>query len=381
MFTQNNNQFYVLPSGVKTTDRLPGGIYNMRIDQNGSLFLSKSEESFSLPQKLYGNVDLRSDRIIKTMISRKNKNTGVLLAGTKGSGKSMMAKKLGTEILQVSNEFGDGVVIIIGQEIAGPELDVFLQNIKQPCMVFLDEFEKIYDAEHQEKILTTMDGNLVINKLFVVTVNNIWKVNEHMINRPGRIFYNMTYKGLEQEFVEEYCADKLNDQKNTASIIRTSSVIDDFNFDMLQAIVEELNRFPESSYEECLDILNIVPSYFKKNQTKFLYKITDVNGIEVTNNFRTDSGTNPMISSQYLSFSMINSDDDEDCDGSDGPSENEILKSKGISTYYSMNTDDMDVENVNDDATVITLVDRVKNIKIKAFKIERSAGNKSILIA
>ena len=82
-------------------------------------------------------------------------------------------------------------------------------------MVLFDEFEKVYDSDEQEEMLTLLDGVFPSKKLFVLTCNDKWRVNQHMRNRPGRIFYMLDFTGLDEDFVVEYCHDNL---KNLANI-------------------------------------------------------------------------------------------------------------------------------------------------------------------
>ena len=71
-----------------------------------------------------------------------------------------------------------------------------MQDIEQPCIILFDEFEKVYDDQDQEKALTLLDGVFPSRKLFIMTVNNKWRVNEHMRNRPGRIYYMLDFAGF-----------------------------------------------------------------------------------------------------------------------------------------------------------------------------------------
>ena len=131
-----------------------------------------------------------------------------------------------------------------------------MQDIDQPCVVLFDEFEKVYDRDGQEAILTLLDGVFPSKKLFVLTCNDKWRVDSHMRNRPGRIFYMINFVGLDEAFIREYCADNLNDKSHTDKIVNIASVFSAFNFDMLKALVEEMNRYNESP-QDALRILNV----------------------------------------------------------------------------------------------------------------------------
>lgn len=81
-----------------------------------------------------------------------------------------------------------------------------------------------------------------------------------MRNRPGRIFYMLDFKGLEVDFIREYCEDQLRDRKQIDNVCKISTLFSQFNFDMLKALVEEMNRYGESA-QEAMKMLNAKPEF------------------------------------------------------------------------------------------------------------------------
>jgi hypothetical protein len=67
------------------------------------------------------------------------------------------------------------------------------------------------------------------------------------------------YKGLDSSFIEEYCNDRLDAKEHIRQIVRLSMLFDQFNFDMLKALVEEMNRYKETP-NQALEILNAKPT-------------------------------------------------------------------------------------------------------------------------
>jgi hypothetical protein len=65
---------------------------------------------------------------------------------------------------------------------------------------------------------------------------------------------------LDAEFIREYCNDNLNDKKHLETIVNISTIFAEFNFDMLKALVEDMNRYNESP-QDALRILNIKAEY------------------------------------------------------------------------------------------------------------------------
>ncbi len=250
-------------------ETLPAGNYTVKKDPFDNLYL-ESIDSFEVKGKRYGDLDSNTDRILSTFLDR-NAATGIMLTGEKGSGKSLLAKNLS---VQAAKRWGIPT-IVINQPWAGDKFNSFIQSIDQPCMVLFDEFEKVYDAETQEQMLTLLDGVFPSKKLFVLTCNDKWRVDSHMRNRPGRIFYMLDYKGLALEFITEYCEDNLKAKEHIEKICTISALFAQFNFDMLKALVEEMNRYNEPP-EKALRMLNAKPEFDTGNKYNVELSISGV---------------------------------------------------------------------------------------------------------
>lgn len=260
IYLNRSGSYYpTLNSALNAHPMLPIGTYT--VGQNpdtGAYFLAPIED-YQLPGKIYGNTINRSDRIINTFLSRNDRATGVLLAGEKGSGKTMLAKQLSIRARALGM-----ATIVINSGLCGEAFNQFMQTIRQPIIVIFDEFEKVYHEEDvQNQILTLFDGTFPQHKLFVLTVNNVYRVNEHMRNRPGRLYYMIEYSGLTDEFIREYCEDVLNPSDHRAKqilqIVQIAQLFSNFNFDMLKALCEEMNRYGEEPLD-AIELLNIKPS-------------------------------------------------------------------------------------------------------------------------
>lgn len=230
---------------------LPAGHYIVCFDPNMGWFFQQCD-GFDLPSKIYGSVTETVDRILSTY-SMRRQSTGVLLSGEKGSGKTLISKMVSMQAL------AKGIpTLVINTPFNGDSFNKLIQQIDQPCIVLFDEFEKVYDRDEQQALLTLLDGVFPSSKLFLFTCNDKWRIDNHMTNRPGRIYYALEYGGLDQAFVREYCIDNLKNQAYVDSVCRIGSLFDKFNFDMLKALVEEMNRYDESPLQS-LKYLNAKP--------------------------------------------------------------------------------------------------------------------------
>jgi len=253
-FHKSGNQFRVKPKvSLNLHERLPVGTYSVNFDECSSQYYLETIDDFQLKGKIYGNVIRSSSRILNTFLDRQ-RSTGVLLVGEKGSGKTLLAQY--TSIVAAKEK---GIpTLVINKPWHGDQFNSFIQSISQPVIIFMDEFEKVYTSEDQEKILTLFDGVYASQKLFLLTCNDKWRMDSHMMNRPGRLYYLLEFKGLDASFVKEYCEDNLLRKDYIPAVSAIAALFRSFNFDMLKAMVEDMNRYDESP-SEVLKYLNVSP--------------------------------------------------------------------------------------------------------------------------
>ena len=291
---------------------LPAHNYVIKIDPMSQELFLEIIDNFNVPSKVYGTTLKDADRILSTFNSRPS-STGVLLTGEKGSGKTLLAK-YASYIAQAQ-----GVpTIVINTPLCGEKFNTFIQSIDQPAIILFDEFEKTYDQEEQEQVLTLLDGVFNSKKLFLITCNDQWKIDSHMRNRPGRIFYLLDFKGLTIEFVREYCEDRLYNKQYIDQVCKVALTFDQFNFDMLQALVEEMNRYNESPFES-LRMLNTKPEFggSQKFTINFFYGDREVDPARLQ---RTNWTGNPfsLVEDSLTIYYRTYSDEHPQADGSPG---------------------------------------------------------------
>lgn len=249
----------VAEGALRIAHKLPVGIYTVEIEPQQPPVLRRVH-NLQVPDKLYGDTEEKTKKILNTFKSRSH-STGVLLAGTKGSGKTLLARNIANKLYE------EGIpTIIVPFNLISPLLAEFIDTIDTECMVLFDEIDKIpgtkYDeddnADNTNCLLGLFDGISVHKRLYVLTANNVNRINPQLLNRPGRIYYKLIFGGVTQEAIKEYCKVNLNNKEHIDKMLHIATMIRDFSFDIMQAIVEECNRYNIEPKEAC-DMLNVTP--------------------------------------------------------------------------------------------------------------------------
>jgi hypothetical protein len=122
----------------------------------------------------------------------------------------------------------------------------------------------------------------------------------------------MDFKGLENDFIVEYCQDNLKAKQYIETICRIASMFDQFNFDMLKAMVEEMNRYGETP-QQVMKMLNARPEFSSEAR----YKVTlQPKGLDIPEDMvdSTEWVGNPLtsrISLDYKKYATASDDPTE----------------------------------------------------------------------
>ena len=249
---QSGGVFRPISSSAMLREELPVGVYTFESSTEG--YYLKLREPFRDLPPIYGDHQRWAQRILDTF-GRKDSNMGVLLAGEKGGGKSLLGKLVADGASKL------GMVTILIEDSHSPKaIGELIATLDSPALIFIDEFEKTYSNHNgsQTDFLTLLDGTSGSRHLFLLTVNDPSGVNQHMLNRPGRIHYRIDFEGLDENFIRSYCADKLEHPDELEPILWIANCFEHFNFDQLRALVDEINYYGEPALE-AVKFLNISP--------------------------------------------------------------------------------------------------------------------------
>lgn len=248
--------YKVYTDDLKTYDQLPVGVYRANFSKFTGFFLEKHPD-VEITEKLYGHHHEKVNKILDSF-EKFNRNMGVIFSGDKGIGKSMAAKLMSQIAVQRNLP-----VILINEYLPG--VSDLLNDIEQEVVVIFDEFDKTYSGggrdddgnDRQTEFLTLLDGFGRGKKLYVVTCNSLYKLNDFLVNRPGRFHYHIVFSYPNDDEIREYLSDKLEKKYHNEidSVVAFSKRVD-LNYDCLRAIAFELNN--GLTFSDAIKDLNIV---------------------------------------------------------------------------------------------------------------------------
>lgn len=249
-------KFQVYGDSLRAYDSIPANTYNVRFDEMTGFYL-KVRSKLAVKEKIYGVHPEKAEKVLKTF-SMFERNLGVILSGAKGIGKSLFARLLSEKAQDAGYP-----VLIIDQFIPG--ISNYIQSIDQEVVCLFDEFDKTFgdirpgdnETDPQASLLSMFDGTADGKKLFIITCNSLDKLNDFLVNRPGRFHYHFRFGYPDIEAVQEYLMDKLDGayRGEIPKVVSFSQKVA-LNYDCLRAISFELNQ--GLPFEKAIQDLNII---------------------------------------------------------------------------------------------------------------------------
>ena len=254
---QNGSNYNRVEGAVSNVDTVPVGVYDIYVTMMGGWYLHHSADAFTFDYKIYG-IEQKFIEHVMTAYENTKGNFGILLNGTKGTGKSVTAKIL-------ANKLNLPIIIVKGMGDKNSSMFDFMKSFNFDCVFFLDEFEKNFNKE-DSNILQIMDGVYTsqYRRIFLLTTNEPY-INDNLISRPSRLRYVHEFSNLSQDIVKEYLNDNLKDMSKIDDVIAYVDTLSISTIDILKAITEEINIFGYDKFMETRHYFNVKTMHFYYN--------------------------------------------------------------------------------------------------------------------
>lgn len=264
------NIYNIYDDTLKTYDKLPAQPYVVRFDPRAGFSLERYVDPEITEDKIYGVHNEKVEKVLSSFEKFK-RSLGVILSGDKGIGKSLFAKMLSIEAIRRE-------IPLIVVDTYAPGIASYIESIDQEVMVLFDEFDKTFgeiksrdgEASPQTALLGLFDGMSGGKKLFVITCNSLHKLNEFLINRPGRFHYHFRFSYPSSEEIRQYMLDKLPEEMygEIDAVVSFAAKVS-LNYDCLRAITFELSN--GLSFKDAIADLNIMNMNAEEYTIKVYY--------------------------------------------------------------------------------------------------------------
>ena len=236
---------YELESGI---------VYKVDFDKwDDSMSLSITTP-LSLPEKIYEtDEDTRFiNKVLNHFKETDSPTTGVLLEGTKGSGKTLTAKRLAINsnlpIISIGNGFPPYAFKKLFEAIGD-----------DPVCIFFDELDKTTKDYDDSYLLKALDGaDTSGKKLIIFTCNSARDINEYLKDRCSRIRYNKHYDKISDNTINLLLEDRLIDKtekKNVFDFMVNNMKY--LTYDNVISFIDEINENPNDTFEELFSDMNL----------------------------------------------------------------------------------------------------------------------------
>lgn len=215
----------------------------------GNFYLIDEQDKFALPEKIF-NWNFHDYNYILHSIKMSSSNIGVILNGVKGTGKTLMLKRL-------CNELNMPVIKVDSMPTTDKtkEMMRWIDNsIKVSAIYVFDEFEKKFDQSAQKEMLSFFDGvsDATIKRVFLITSNQ-FNIDQNFISRPGRIRYVLSFDNIkDSKMVIEYFNYELPglEQAQLDWIVKYVNSKECCTFDIFSKIAEEIRLNGFDAFKE-----------------------------------------------------------------------------------------------------------------------------------
>lgn len=249
IFIKQGEYIVPKPEGIDY-ELIPGKVYDFRETRDSdSPYLTETQD-FTFPKTYY--LSEEDNKFVNKTIEAFNRTdkmtTGVLLSGIKGSGKTLMAKK----IAKLSNL----PIIVIDPGVSTSCIEPFFAKTDTDCCIIFDEIDKYWNTRY---LLTFLDGvKPTCKKLVICTCNKEKDIDEYLNDRCSRIRYKRMFSCLDKDAAKVVINDIINDEEKSIKardfLFSHATVL---SYDNVTIFAEEIRNNPNESFESIFEDLNI----------------------------------------------------------------------------------------------------------------------------
>lgn len=239
---------------------IKGKVYDLKYNRmEGKSYLVENGD-LNMPKKLY-KLDEDNNFINRVLTyfnsESSNQTTGVLLAGTKGTGKTMLSKRIALE--------SNLPIIVVATDYPADKLSAFFKNFTTPVVIMFDEIEKNDYWWETKDLLGFLDGvESTAKKLVLMTCNRAEKIDENFFDRCSRVRYFKQYEANSNYVFVRYMAE----DKGVKNIDEVVNFINKYmkvkSFDNISAFLDEVVLFEDIPLTQIAKDMNISTEKIKE---------------------------------------------------------------------------------------------------------------------
>ena len=246
-FVKYNEQITPKPEGTDY-NLIAGNVYALKQDKWSSTLYLEEDKNFEFPSIYFDEDPNFINKTINTFNKTEKLTTGVLLSGLKGSGKTLMAKKIAVN--------SNLPIIVVDKNVLATDIEQFFSRFMTTVCVIFDEIDKYWSTRY---LLGFLDGvKPTGKKLVICTCNDEEEIDEYLNDRCSRIRYKKTFTGLNIGVIENVINNIINDEKKAKDaasyVFNTLKVV---SYDNIITFAEELKNYPDESFDDVIKDLNI----------------------------------------------------------------------------------------------------------------------------
>lgn len=262
-FIRVGNQITVKPKleGI-SCDLISGKVYDLKYNRMAGKAYLEENGNLNMPKKLYKlkEDDKFIERVLKYFNSDiSGETTGILLAGTKGTGKTMLSKRIAIE--------SNLPIIIVSTDFPSSRLTDFFKDFTTSVVIMFDEIEKNELYWKTSDLLGLLDGVAsTAKKIVLMTCNETNKIDDNFFDRCSRVRYYREYEDNSNTvFIRAIAEDKgVEDIDKVVDFI--AKYIEVKSFDNISSFLDEVILFKDISLEKIASDMNItLTSKFQDN--------------------------------------------------------------------------------------------------------------------